>query len=226
MIELDRVVDAFLPTNPMKNKAKKKKNPTNTFSLLDWANFLPLSVFGPDGEELLQGHVQVLRRLVDEVRVAAGVGRVAEAGAHRVVDVQQAGVAVPANEGGRSPSFVLAGGLFATLRPHKGFVAKEEEEESLCFPPPPPPPPPILCMQIGSPLSLILTLSLPPSLSLSLSLTLRLNSPRVWVPLRPRLGRAFVHESANGAVLLKEAEQGGGAGAALHIQGGGGGKVE
>ncbi len=49
----------------------------------------------PEREELLQGHEQVVGGLVDEVRVAGGVAGVAEAGAHGVVDVQQAGVAVP-----------------------------------------------------------------------------------------------------------------------------------
>ena len=57
---------------------------------------LPVSVFVPDGVELLERDEEVVGGLVDEVGVSAGVAGVAEARAHRVVHVQHAGVAVPA----------------------------------------------------------------------------------------------------------------------------------
>ena len=54
--------------------------------------FLPFGKVRKDGEKLLKRFVEVLAALVDELRVAELVHGVAEAGTHRVVNIQHAGV--------------------------------------------------------------------------------------------------------------------------------------
>ncbi len=66
---------------------------------------IPLLVLVEDGVELLEGHAEVVRGLVDQVGVPGRVQGIAEARAHRVVDVQHAGVAVPKGERKKSAVF-------------------------------------------------------------------------------------------------------------------------
>ncbi len=98
IIQYRNSISNYLYFKQNKSLKKCKIMSVSAFLRYDRSVCIPLLVLVEDGVELLEGHEEVVRGLVDQVGVPGRVQGVAEARAHRVVDVQHAGVAVPKRE--------------------------------------------------------------------------------------------------------------------------------